>query len=338
MRNWLILGILMGFSSWAFAEEGSEIIELKSGHSIQGEVLKERPNEVIVDLGVDILRISTEDIVRRRPVDQDPEDLTMENGGPKDGFYAVAQHARGTVRELSAKYGEGVVLVQTPSGLGSGFIINDKGYCVTNHHVISGETRISVTIFLQTQEAFQKRRIEDVEIVAMNPFMDLALLKIPKQEEFDFLPLAFPKEDELLVGDPVFAIGNPLGLERSVSEGIISTKNRNFDGLIYLQTTAQINPGNSGGPLFNMRGQVVGVTSMKVGGAEGLGFAIPSTYVEHFLKNRDAFAYDRNNPNNGFHYLDAPKRRTRRQSEPAKSISQTQETISSAEESEEEEE
>ena len=69
--------------------------------------------------------------------------------------------------------------------------------------------------------------------------------------------------DDLNAGDGVFAVGNPLGLERSVSQGIVSTRNRNIEGLIYLQTDAAINPGNSGGPLFNLRGEVVGVTSLK---------------------------------------------------------------------------
>jgi serine protease Do len=100
-----------------------------------------------------------------------------------------------------------------------------------------------------------------------------------------------------------------LGLERSVSQGIISTLNRNFEGLIYLQTDAAINPGNSGGPLFNLRGEVVGVTNMGFRGTDNLGFAIPINYVKDFLRNRDAFAYDKDNPNAGHRYLDPPRRR-----------------------------
>ena len=89
----------------------------------------------------------------------------------------------------------------------------------------------------------------------------------------------------------------------------ISTRARNFDGITYIQTTAEINPGNSGGPLFNSRGEVIGVTNMKLVGGEGLGFAIPISYVKHFLRNRDAFAFDEKNPNAGFRYLDPPRRR-----------------------------
>ncbi len=77
---------------------------------------------------------------------------------------------------------------------------------------------------------------------------------------------------------------------------------------MYIQTTAQINPGNSGGPLFNDKGQVVGVINMKLTFGEGLGFAIPVSYLKHFLRNRDAFAFDKTNPNTGYHYLEPPKR------------------------------
>ena len=81
-----------------------------------------------------------------------------------------------------------------------------------------------------------------------------------------------------------------------------------MQGDLFLQTTAQINPGNSGGPLFNLRGEVVGVTNMKLTFGEGLGFAIPVDQVKHFLKHRDAYAYDNDNPSNAFRYLEPPSR------------------------------
>jgi serine protease Do len=117
--------------------------------------------------------------------------------------------------------------------------------------------------------------------------------------------------DKLSVGDHVFAIGSPLGLERTVTEGILSTKTREIEGGLYLQTTAQINPGNSGGPLFNLRGEVVGVTNMKITFSEGLGFAIPVESVKYFLNHRDAFAYDNDNPGNPYRYLEPPSRNPR---------------------------
>ena len=123
---------------------------------------------------------------------------------------------------------------------------------------------------------------------------------------FSWVPLG--DSDLLAVGERVFAIGSPLGLERTVTEGIVSTKTRQMQGSLYLQTTAQINPGNSGGPLFNMRGEVVGVTNMKITFGEGLGFAIPVEQLRNFLEHRDAWAYDADNPANPYRYLEPPSR------------------------------
>jgi len=88
----------------------------------------------------------------------------------------------------------------------------------------------------------------------------------------------------------------------------VSSRTRESDGLLFIQTTAQINPGNSGGPLFNARGAVIGVTNMKIMFGEGLGFAIPGRYVRDFLRHRAAFAFDKDNPNTGYRYLQPPAR------------------------------
>jgi serine protease Do len=142
----------------------------------------------------------------------------------------------------------------------------------------------------------------------MNKFQDLALLKIDAKEAPKFAHVQLGESDVLAVGEKVFAIGSPLGLERTVTEGILSTKTRQLQGELYLQTTAQINPGNSGGPLFNLRGEVVGVTNMKLLFGEGLGFAIPVEAVKYFLKHRDSFNYDNDNPSNPYRYLAPPSR------------------------------
>src|SRR5919201_4168889 len=132
----------------------------------------------------------------------------------------------------------------------------------------------------------------------MNKFQDLALLKIEDKDAPKFAKVPMAEADGLAVGERVFAVGSPLGLERTVTEGIVSTKTRQIQGELYLQTTTQINPGNSGGPLFNLRGEVVGITNMKITFGEGLGFAIPIEAVKYFLGHRDAFAYDNDNPSN----------------------------------------
>lgn len=284
----------------------AEVVELKSGQKVEGSVLKETDRELFVDVGVDVIRIPLDRIQSRHDSAEEhaPSDVKTED------VYTTARLPVKSVKELAELFGAGVVLVQTPSGLGSGFIINDRGYCVTNYHVVEKETRISVVVFNKNKTGdLERRKIEDVKLIALNPFFDLALLQIPEQKDFKFVTVYLADDKtNLREGDEVFAIGNPLGLERSVSQGIVSTKNRDFEGIVYIQTTAQINPGNSGGPLFDNRGQVVGVTNMKLLGGEGLNFAIPIAYVKHFLKNRDAFTFDPDNPNTGYRYLDAPRR------------------------------
>ena len=168
------------------------------------------------------------------------------------------------VRELVSQLGEAVVQVRTPSGLGSGFIINQDGFLITNFHVIEGETQISVEVYHQKDGQLERKAYKEVHIIAINKFQDIALLKIDDKDAPKFVRVLLGDSDALSEGDSVFAIGSPLGLERTVTEGILSTKTREMEGELYLQTTAQINPGNSGGPLFNLRGEVVGVTNMKI--------------------------------------------------------------------------
>jgi len=212
------------------------------------------------------------------------------------------------VQDLVKQIGEAVVQVRTPEGLGSGFFINADGYLITNFHVIEGETEISVEVYHQTDGQLDRETYKQVKIVAINKFHDLALLQIEDKNAPKFKFVTLGSADALTVGEAVFAIGSPMGLERTVTEGILSTKTRELEGELYLQTTTQINPGNSGGPLLNMAGDVVGVTNMKIMFGEGLGFAIPVELVKNFLDHRDAFAYSTDNPNNPYRYLEPPGR------------------------------
>jgi len=174
--------------------------------------------------------------------------------------------------------------------------------------VIEGETQLSVEVYHVRNGQLDRRSYKQVRIVAMNKFQDLSLLKIEDKDAPKFASVALGDSDALAVGERVFAIGSPLGLERTVTEGIVSTKTRQLMGELYLQTTTQINPGNSGGPLFNTRGEVIGVTNMKLAFGEGLGFAIPVEAVRYFLKHRDAFAFDNDNPSTPYRYLEPPSR------------------------------
>jgi serine protease Do len=304
------LGGILAVASPARAD--SEIIELKDGHQVVGEVVAEKPNFLFVDLGFDIVRVPRDQVVSRRKGNEAARVAASPAGSAADvdptGLYKTGDLKATPVKDLVRRFGEAVISIETPSGKGSGFILNDEGFAVTNHHVIDGETRISAILYENTPVGLRRRRIDDVAIVALNPFVDLALLKLPPQKDLKLGHVYLGSLDDLNAGDGVFAVGNPMGLERSVSQGIVSTRNRNFEGLVYLQTDTAINPGNSGGPLFNLRGEVIGVTNMKLTLGENLGFAIPITYVKDFLRNREAFSFDKDNPNTGHRYLDPPRR------------------------------
>ena len=233
-----------------------------------------------------------------------PRRLRPDNFIPPTTRSSAARDVSSLVKQI----GEAVVQVRTPGGLGSGFFINDDGYLITNFHVIEGETEISVEVYQQKDGQLDRETYKQVKIIAINKFHDLALLHIEDKNAPKFKPVTLGSSDALNVGDGVFAIGSPLGLERTVTQGILSTKTRQLEGELYLQTSTQINPGNSGGPLFNLAGEVVGVTNMKITFGEGLGFAIPVELVKSFLDHRDAFAYSTDNPNNPFRYLEPPSR------------------------------
>jgi serine protease Do len=305
----LTLGLLFG----GLVSTSAETIQLKDKSSISAKILVEKQDQIVVDLGYTVLSIPRTAIAEILKDDAAPKPKTdpkIKTVSATPGeFYqgSKGDSAEKSVRVLAIENGEAVTQVRTPAGLGSGFFVNEEGYLITNFHVIEGETQISVEVYHQKRGQLDRTVYKNVRIIAINKFQDLALLKIEEKEMPKFVKLPLGDSDALVVGETVFAIGSPMGLERTVTEGIISTKTRQLQGQLYLQTTAQINPGNSGGPLFNLRGEVVGVTSMKITG-EGIGFAIPVEAVKFFLSHRDAYSYDNDNPSSGYHYLAPPSR------------------------------
>jgi len=282
-------------------------LSLKSGALVSGQLLKDSPDHLVLDLGFRVLTVPRSEIASI--VKQAGEAGDLPNVFGASLFKEAPNSRERPLRELVARLGESVVMVRTPVGLGSGFLIHPEGYLITNDHVIAGERKISVTIFRHTETELIKDNYDNVRIVATGGNVDLALLKIEGATGKTFPSVPLGRSEELRQGDRVFAIGNPLGLERSVSEGIVSLRNRIIQSRLHVQTTAEINPGNSGGPLFNYRGEVVGVNNLKIvsTGAEGLGFAIPVRSLKTFLQNRDAFAFDPRNPNAGFRYNSPPR-------------------------------
>ena len=204
---------------------------------------------------------------------------------------AVTQNAIGdsglSVGEIYRRSSSGVVQItaRTDGGsgqaLGSGFVIDKAGHIVTNYHVIEGASEIDVS--------FSNRDTLDAELIGSDPSTDLALLKVDT-DAGALTPLPIGDSDRVVVGDPVVAIGNPFGLERTVTAGIVSALQRAVtapDGRTIdhvIQTDAAVNSGNSGGPLLNARGEVVGVnsqisTAQGSSGNVGIAFAVPSNTV-----------------------------------------------------------
>jgi serine protease Do len=309
-------------------------IVLKEGQVITGDILAEKQEHLYVDIGITVLTIPKDKILtfeytkegaEAAGVIEEPEDEAGE--GPKvtsapARLYRTAELRKTTIEKAVAAVSESVVMISSPGGSGSGFFINDQGYLITNYHVIERETRIEVTVFQKGGNGFERKKFKKVKIEAMNQFVDLALLKVEDLGDTQVKAVYLGDMDRIEAGEDVFAIGNPLGLERTITNGVVSTKSRAFEGLTYIQTNADINPGNSGGPLFNLAGEVIGVTNMGYIFLGGLGFAIPVNYVKHFIDNREAFAYDKDNPNSGYRYLQPDRRRNKARPEFLRSASE----------------
>jgi serine protease Do len=303
----VLAALLGGGTSFLFADT----VQLKDASAITGKILAEKQDSLVVDVGYTALVVPRSAITGiSRAAAADSTNLAAIAAATAGEFYSATTKTAipRDVSSLVSQIGEAVVQVRTPGGLGSGFFINDEGYLITNFHVIEGETEISVEVYQQRNGQLDRETYKQVKIIAINKFHDLSLLKIEDKGAPKFKAVTLGSSDALNVGNGVFAIGSPLGLERTVTQGILSTKTRQLEGELYLQTSTQINPGNSGGPLFNLAGEVVGVTNMKITFGEGLGFAIPVELVKSFLDHRDAFAYSADNPNNPFRYLEPPSR------------------------------
>ncbi|MCR9086077.1 MAG: Do family serine endopeptidase [Rhodobacteraceae bacterium] len=174
------------------------------------------------------------------------------------------------------------------SALGSGFVISEDGYIVTNNHVIESADEILIEFFDGDELV--------AEVIGTDPNTDIALLKVESDEPLPFVP--FGDSDEIRVGDWVMAMGNPLGQGFSVSAGIVSARGRALSGSYddYIQTDAAINRGNSGGPLFNMDGEVVGVNTAilsPTGGSIGIGFAMSAAVVTGVVDQLEEFGETR---------------------------------------------
>ncbi|EPR42479.1 protease Do [Desulfovibrio sp. X2] len=229
--------------------------------------------ELAEETGKAVVNISTVKMVKgndaMREFFQSHRPPRGQGNGPMDDFFDQFNRFFGE-QQPQRPHKEGA--------LGSGFIISDDGYIVTNYHVIAGADEIKVNL-LGSDESYPAK------IVGRDKETDLALLKIDAKRT---LPtLTFGDSDKAKVGQWVLAIGNPFGLGHTVTAGIISAKGRiigagPFDN--FIQTDASINPGNSGGPLIDMNGHVIGVNTAIVASGQGIGFAVPSNMVKTVIE------------------------------------------------------
>ena len=260
----ILTSILLFSSGQAFAQ--AEADTSQSGYSLFNITLPDF-TKLVKKAGPAVVNISTEKQVERRSGSQFFWDLPK--GTPFEDFFKQFEPPAGSQPRTRKEH-----------SLGSGFIISEDGYIVTNNHVVEDATSVTINL-----EGKNSRPLSfTAEIVGSDPETDLALLKIDSDSPLPYLE--FGNSQNLEVGEWVIAIGNPFGLDHSVTKGIISAKGRNiqagpFDS--FLQTDASINPGNSGGPLINMQGKVIGINTAIIASGQGIGFAIPSNMAQDII-------------------------------------------------------
>ncbi len=201
--------------------------------------------------------------------------LNVNVGNITDQFVQLKASVGSDFSGIIEKDVPSVVTIRTDVAQGTGFIITNDGYVVTNAHVLEGASMV--------QAIDDNQNVIDASLVGYDPNLDIALLKIPG----NYSKLILGNSNNVQVGENVIAIGNPLGLQFSVSQGIISALNRQGqNGLYaYFQTDTALNPGNSGGPLIDKSGEVIGINNFKASGSENIGFALESNYIKQAVDN-----------------------------------------------------
>jgi serine protease Do len=255
----LVMIVLLGFMNYSlYAQETQHYSNLKDTLS-----------ELQANTQAQINSLSSNLLQLQNSTESTQQQINLLKAGTSDDFSGIIQIALPSV-----------VTVKTSAAQGTGFIISSQGYIVTNAHVLAdsnGNLASNIRVITNNQNTI------NAEFIGYDGNLDVAVLKISGQ----YPALTLGNSSKVQVGDKVIAIGNPLGLQFSVSEGIVSAINREgANGLkVYLQTDASLNPGNSGGPLIDKNGEVVGINNFKISGGESLGFALESNYVKNAINN-----------------------------------------------------
>jgi len=282
----------------------ADVLILDGGAIVRGDVLKETSETVFVDLGYTVLEVPADAILDRqragRPGEAAPGGGLVTRGAPE-----LAPGA-----DPLARAGPAVALVSRPGRRGGGFVIRQDGYLVAPSRLVEGELEVTVSLLQDGEEGLRRRTFTDVEVVARNPRVDLALLRVDPERLADDPLVALPLAEDGAVaeGDPVIGLHAPLGAAPRASRGVLVDVEREQDGLLYLQSTIELDEVDSGTPLLDARGAVVGMQSWGQVTAKGQSLAIPAARIAHFVENRDAFVVDEDRPSSGYRYLPPPAR------------------------------
>lgn len=257
------------------AANNNEPLSAPSDTQSESGVMPESFADLVEQVSPAVVNITTTSVVTQPTQGQGP---MFPEGSPFEDLF----------RDFGFPGAPGQNVPQRSNALGSGFVISADGYIVTNNHVIEGADEIEIE--------FYSEKTLPAKVVGTDPKTDVALLKVDSEDAIPFVK--FGNSDSARVGDWVLALGNPLGQGFSASSGIVSARNRELSGTYddYLQTDAAINRGNSGGPLFNMKGEVIGVNTAILspnGGSIGIGFSMTSNVVEKVVAQLQQFGETR---------------------------------------------
>ncbi|MCA9547213.1 MAG: trypsin-like peptidase domain-containing protein [Myxococcales bacterium] len=260
-----------------------EVLHLGEDRQIRGTVVKETADAIYVDLGFDIVRVPIAAVVRRSTAERR---VTRSHD---EGIFRTADLPELPVAAGARTVGPAVVKIETPTGSGSGFLTSPEGYVVTNFHVVAGASRVLV--------GFDDQVFYEATVVGVAPDKDLAVLAV-RAPKGHFKPIPVGRSADLQVGQRVLAIGNPFGLDHSLTTGVVSALDRTIQAMTgrpiegVIQTDASINPGNSGGPLLDSAGRLIGVNTAiqsPTGTSAGIGFAVPVDTVNRVVPQLIAY-------------------------------------------------
>ncbi len=228
LKHRLFIGTLLLACSAAHA---ADTVKLRSGSVIQGAILKQTDRRIWIDIGAAVLDIDMEQVESLKRDDAAP---ALQSDSKQ--LYSTAKDLPTLPpKELSKNLGPAVIKVSTPAGLGSGVIISPEGYAITNAHVIQGERALRATIWVPQPDGSLKRMdIDDVAIEAVNNSLDLALIKLKHPDGKPFVVAPVEADENIEAGQRVFAIGNPLGLERTLTEGVVSVPAMQLEGRTFI--------------------------------------------------------------------------------------------------------